>query len=210
MKKIVWFTVILFMMSCSSTRFVESWKNPEIRTFNPNKLLVVGMTNNLTAKKIFEENLKNALVQRSLNSVESSEVLGVAFTESKKSEEEIQQMIDQLGMEGFDAVMITAVKGIDENRAYNRGYYSYGNHYVRFGRYYYRYQDIYYNPGYYDDYKIYHVETSIYGFDVDENKSLIWVGSFDITNPQAMGTTIDDYVKKIVLQLEIEGLIKSL
>ena len=64
MKKLVLFIGFLIFASCSSTRFVDSWKNPEINSFTPEKVLVVGITDNLTARKIFEEELKNKFVKR--------------------------------------------------------------------------------------------------------------------------------------------------
>ena len=58
MKKLVSLIgILLLFFSCSSTRFVDSWKNEEITSFSPQKLLVIGMTDNLTARKIFEENI---------------------------------------------------------------------------------------------------------------------------------------------------------
>jgi hypothetical protein len=48
----------LLGLSCSSTHFVDRWKNEEIGRFSPVKLLIVGMTENLTTRRIFEENLK--------------------------------------------------------------------------------------------------------------------------------------------------------
>ncbi len=47
------------------------------------------MTANLTAGKIFEEQLKIEFVKRGINAYESATVLDAAFTDSKKSEEEI-------------------------------------------------------------------------------------------------------------------------
>ncbi|MEK6152263.1 hypothetical protein WIW50_03345 [Flavobacteriaceae bacterium 3-367] len=210
MKRILLWAIILVLTSCSSTRFVDSWKNSEVSALQPDKLLVIGMTDNLTARKIFEQELKTALTRRNIKAEESSIFLDGSFTESKKSQEEINAMIAELSADGFDAVMITAVKGVDENRSYTRGYYTVRYNWQRFGRYYFRYQDVYYHPGYYDDYKVYHVETSLYDIKADENKSLVWVGSFDIVNPRNITSTVDDYVEKIIQQLEQEGLIDAL
>ena len=61
--------------------------------------------------------------------------------------------------------------------------------------------------GYYNDYRVYHVETSIYNIKEDEDKSLVWVGSFDIVDPSSISATVNDYVERIVRQLEKEGLV---
>lgn len=210
MKKIIVIICLLFLTSCSTTRFVDSWRNPEVILFNPTKVLVVGMTDNLTARKIFEEDLKNAFVKRNINAIESNTVLDDTFTSSKKSEQEISKMIEKISKDGFDAVVITAVIGVDEKTSYGDGYYTVGYRWSRFGRYYSRYQDIYYTPRYYDTYNVYHVETSIYNLNGSENKALVWVGALDLVNPQKIASTVKNYVNSIIEQLEIENLIDKL
>jgi hypothetical protein len=54
---------------------------------------------------------------------------------------------------------------------------------------------------------VYHIETSIYDLKSKTKKSLIWVGSYDIVNPQNISKTVDNYVKAILTSLESEGLI---
>lgn len=208
MKKLVLIIGFLIMSSCSSTRYIDSWKNTEIDTFQPEKLLVVGMTDNFTARKIFEQDLKREFKKRNINAFESANVIDKAFTDSKKSMEEINSMIKNLSEDRFDAIIITAVKGVEDKETYTRGYYTVDYHWRRFGRYYFRFQDVYYTPGYYNNYKVYTVESTIYNINEDEDKSLVWVGAFKIVNPQKISTTVKDYVAKIIEQLEKEGLIK--
>ena len=207
MKSIILLLSIVMLSGCSSIRVVDSWKNEEVLFFKPQKLLVVGVTNNLTARKIFERRLKDEFQKRNINAFESSEVMEISFTDSKKTEEEINTMIQGLSGMGFDAIIISAVKGVDDKRNYSRGYYTIDYRWRRFGRYYYYYQDIYYNPEYYSEYKIYHVETSIYNINEMDDTSLIWVGALDLVDPQDISKTVEDYVTTIVRRLESEGLI---
>lgn len=209
MKKVLYLAVALLLTSCYSTQFVDSWKNNEIMSFEPEKLLVIGITNNLTARKIFEEDMKNALTIRGINAIDSSTELEKSFTDSQKNEEEIDALKEQLIAKGFDAIAITAVVGVDDKRDYNSGYYSFGYNWYRFGRYYYRFQNVYYTPEYYSDYKVFHIETSIYNIKADEDKSLVWVGTFNIVDPNNITSTVKDYVNRIILQLEKEGVINT-
>lgn len=210
MKKTGMIIALLILTSCSSTKFVESWRNKEVTSFEPSKILVVGMTNKLTARKIFEEELTREFSLRGINAIESTTIFNETFTDSKKSEEEIDVMIKKVSDDGFDAILITALKGVDEKRNYGSGYYGIGYRWTRFGRYYHRYQDIYYNPFYYDTYKVYHVETSIYNIKENEDKSLVWVGSLNIVDPQTITSTVKGYVANIIQQLEREKLIDEL
>ena len=209
MKNTLFIVFFILLTSCSSTQFIDSWKNKEIANFEPKKLMVVGMTANLTARKIFEEELQHAFLKRKINATTGSEVFNQGFTESKKSEAEIDTIVSKLAQEGYDAIAITAVIGVDEKMSYYPGYYSVNYRWNRFGRYYYRYQDIYYMPNYYNDYKIYHIETSLYNIAQDETKSLVWVGTFDIASPQNITTTVKDYVARIIKQMEKENVIRK-
>ena len=80
----------------------------------------------------------------------------------------------------------------------------------RFRNYYYTHQDIYYHPGYYDEYKIYHLETSLFNIKPDSERSLVWIGYIDIVDPATMEGTINDYVEEIIKSLEKENLISKL
>lgn len=208
MKNIGLFIVLFFLIiSCSSTKFIDSWKNDQVKVFTPNKLLVVGMTDNLTARKIFEKELSEAFIKRGINAKQSIEVFNNSFTTSKKTELEINEMIVKLSKDGYDAVIITALKGEDEKRIFTDRFYTVDYKWTRFGRYYYRFQDIYYTPNYSETYTVYHVETSIYNIDEDENKSLVWVGVLDIVDPQKISSTVKSYASKIIIQMEKENLI---
>ncbi len=210
MKKICLLLIPFLFLSCSSIQVVDSWKNEDIAFFKPQKLLVVGVTDNLTARIIFEEKMKNEYLKRNINAVESTKVLEASFTNSEKSEEEILDMIAGLSEKGFDAVIISAVKGIDEKNSYYPGYYTVNYNWTRFGKYYYRYQDIYYNPAYYNEFSVYRVETSIYNINEQSDKSLIWVGSLNIVDPQSIKSTVNEYVATIMKQLEKERVITPL
>ncbi len=209
MKKIVVVLTAWLLASCSSTRFVDSWKNKEITSFNPEKLLVVGMTSNLTARKIFEDELRGALVQNGINAYASNGIIDQEFTNAQRSMEEIEGMAQKLVDEGFDAIAISAVKGEDSVEDYRSGYYDVGYRRYHFGRYWYTYQGIYYTPEYYSHYKIYHVETAIYNLVGGEDRSLVWVGSFDIVDPQNITSTVNDYVARIIAQMKRDDVISD-
>ena len=148
---------------------------------------------------------------RNIYAVESTDVIDGTFTNAKKSEQEIDEMIKKIAAQGFDTVVITSIKGVDERVNYQTEYYpTIGYRWSRFGRYYYWYQDIYYRPQYYDSYKVYNVETVIYNINENDTKSLVWVGALNLVDPQTITSTVNEYVDKIIKQLEHEKLIKAL
>lgn len=211
MKKIIYaFGLLLLVLSCSSTRMVDSWKSQEYNNYRPKKVLIVGVTENLTARKKFESQLKIELKNRGVNAVESYDVFTPTFTSLKQTEEDIQKEVEKIHNNGFDAVLISAVKGVNEKTTYTGDRFVTDYYWRRFGRYYYLYQDVYFDRGYYNKYKIYNIEASLYNLKENNDKSLIWVASYNIVDPSTINTTVNDYVKAIIKSLENEGIISTI
>jgi len=68
-------------------------------------------------------------------------------------------------------------------------------------------QGIYYDTNYYDNFTVYHAETSLYCICGGKERALIWRGSIDITDPKNIEKTVDDYVKLVVIAMEEQDLI---
>jgi len=207
MKNIIYLYFVLFLSGCSSTKMVDSWKSEEYTNYQPKKVLIVGITQNLTARKLFEDQLKNEFLSRNIEAVESFEVFESSFTSAKQTEEDITKEVEKLSNKGFDAVLISAVKGVDEKTTYSGDTFVRDYYWRRFGRYYYLYQDAYFVEGYYNKYKVYNIEAALYDLKSDNEKSLVWVASYNIVDPKKIDTTVNDYVSVIIASLEKEGYI---
>jgi hypothetical protein len=210
MKSLIFILAITTFFSCSSIKTVDSWKSKNHADFKPQKVLIVGITENLTARRVFEEKLKEELNLRGIEAKESYEIFAPKFTSKKQTEEDIQEEIEKITKNGFDAILISAVKGVDEEIIHNNNYYT--NYYFRrhpFRRYYYLYQDVYFDTSYYNKYKIYHVETSLYKLKENKDKSLVWIISNKIIEPSSINTTVNEYVSVIIKTLKKDGIITS-
>ncbi|RSK41398.1 hypothetical protein [Mangrovimonas spongiae] len=201
--------VLAVFLGCSSIKMVGSWRSESYATFQPEKVLIIGITPNLTARKIFEEKIVNEFQSRGLIANTSSVIFPEKFVENKQSEIQIQQEINKIKRLGFDAIFISTVTGTDVKQSYHKPYYTSPNIYwPRFRRYYFLYQDIYYHPGYYKKYNVYYIESSLFNLKEDsKTSSLIWVGNFSMVNPQDIEYSVNDYVKRIVKALEQEQLL---
>ena len=209
MRSLVFLSLMLLLFSCSSTRFVDSWKNQTLApAFHSDKMLVLAITDNLTARQIFEEELSKALLERGVNSEKSYGVLDGVQTGAQLSEPEIDRMAADLVSRGFDAAIITSVKGVERQHLHEPATVYVYPYYGRFGRYYFYYQDIYYGPPGYQEYDVYHVESALYRLDGKEDNALVWVGSFDITDPISIRATVEDYVKSLMTQMVNDGIIR--
>ncbi|MFH6769059.1 hypothetical protein V8G56_09965 [Gaetbulibacter aquiaggeris] len=209
--KILWYLLtMVLLLNCSSTKLVDSWVDQESVNFTPKKVLVLGITDNLTARKIFEGELTKELQIRNINAVESFNVFTTSFISTKQTEDNIEKEVERLSENGFDAILISTVKGVNQKTVYSVDMYRTDYYWRRFGRYYYFYQDVYFDPGYYENYNIYNVEASLFDLKNHEDKSLVWVASYNIIDPKSINTTVKEYVKAIIETLEKEAIIPSL
>jgi len=210
MKKLCYFFLFSLLIGCSSTRLVSSWKNPDTSNFKTDKILVVGVAQNINARSLFEEKLRSQFFLRDINAVKSLEIFEPDFTLSQKSEKDIKEEVKMIKDQGFDAVLVTAVKGVENKKVSEKDYRDVNYRFNRFKDYYFIHQDIYYQPGYYEEYKVYHVESSLYSITSDAERTLVWTGSIDIIDPSKVHNTVIDFVDRIIKSLEKEQLIKKL
>ena len=169
--------------SCSTTELVDNWKNPDIDTYHPNKVLLVGMTSNIKARQKFEKQLREECESRGIEAVMSHQFLNSSFTTEKKTEEELKALEDHLINNGFDTILFTKVIGIEDKIEYKKYYDGYDNTYRKFKEDYLKYQDAFYNPDYYNEYRVYHTETSMYCICPMKDRDLIWKGYIDVFVP---------------------------
>lgn len=209
MKPLYYIVALLLLTGCSTARMTDTWVNKEYTNYQPKKVLIVGLTDNLIARKMFEEQLKTELTNRGIEAVESYDVFKPTFTSLKQTEDDIEKEVKRISNEGFDAILISAVKGVDEEVSYSGDTYRRNYYWRRFGRYYYLVQDVYLIEGYYNEYEIYHIEASLYNLKENNDKSLIWVASYDIVDPKRINSTVKNYVTAIIKSLEEQRLINE-
>ncbi|AOW20663.1 hypothetical protein [Urechidicola croceus] len=210
MKRLFFLIILLAMFSsCTTTQLVDNWKNPDINIFETSKILIVGITSNKKARKEYEKRLKNEYELRGIDAVMSIDILDDEFTFDEKSPSELAKVEDQLIEDGFDAILLTKVIGVEDRIAFNQSYEDEKNLDRNFKDEYYMYQDIYYNPEYYEQYAVYHAETSLYCICATEDRELIWKGYIDVVDPSSVKETVKDYVNLVMYALEEQQLINK-
>lgn len=210
MKYINTLFLCLLLTSCSTTELVENWKNPDIDAYSPNKVLLIGMTSNLEARQQFEKQLQTEFASRGIESVMSLELFNPSFTTVKQTEEALKTLETQLINDGFDTILFTKVIGVEDKIEYKKDFDDYNNTYKKFSDDYLKYQDAYYNPDYYDEYTVYHTETSMYCICPTKARELIWKGYIDIMDPQSISESVNDYIRLVIVVLEEQQLISPI
>ncbi|WP_190810991.1 hypothetical protein [Flagellimonas sp. S3867] len=199
--------IILLLSSCASTQLVSNWKNPDYVIFDASKVLIVGMTQNEDARIDFETKLRREFRKRDVEAMRSVDLFDVSFTNSAKSEEELDDVEQQLLDKDFDAILFTKVIGSEDFTKFRKRMSEIDGLYGKFRDDYLEYQPIYYETDYYDKYTVYHAETSLYCICVDKERELIWRGAIDITDPINIEKTVEEYIKLIVFALEEQDII---
>ena len=199
----------LLFFNCSSTSLTKHWINPNYTTFIPKNILVIGVTPDLNVRKIFEFQLIRELNARQVNALQSHVVFEESFQDSKKTEAEIEAQLNKLISAGYDAILISVVKAVENNVSYSGKSYTLDYRLRKFIGYYLAYQDAYFNQEYYDSYNVYTIETSLYSLKKDSNKSRIWSSTYDIVDPTNTRKSTNHYIKKIIKSLEKEGFISK-
>lgn len=200
----------LLLVSCNSTQLIESWKNPEIISYAPSKVFIMGITSNAEARQKFETKLKDELEIRGIEAVRSLDVLDPSFKTRRITESEMDELEADLLRDGFDTVLLSKIIGVEDKIVYKENYDDYDETHKKFREDYLKYQDIYYNPDYYDEYTIYHAETSMHCICPTEEKTLIWKGYIDILDPKSGDKTITNYVNIVIAVLEDQQLISPI
>ncbi|AXG70777.1 hypothetical protein KORDIASMS9_03023 [Kordia sp. SMS9] len=207
MKTFSLLAIVLLMVSCGSIKSGESWKNPEFTEFNPKNVLVVGVTPDFEARSNFEFLLVRELNARNINAIQSTVVFEKLFQDATQTEAEIEAQINTLLTEGYETVLVSAVKGVRENESRSGASPRFDYSLQQFLGGYLASRDDYFDQDDYKRYQVFYVETSIYNLQKDKEKSLVWFGSYNIIDPADIAKTTDDYVKKIIKSMEKEKVI---
>lgn len=203
----VLFFLSIFLNSCTTVDLVSSWKNPDVDTLTVAKVLIIGMTPNVEARKQFEKMVKEEYTARGVEAVMSLELLDPNFMFDDKPSKQIKIIENILTSNFYDAILFTKVKGVEDRIVYNENFDSKEYLDVKFKDDYNKHEKILNDPKYYDKYKVYHVETSLYCICPTKDRELVWKGSINIIDPTSIEETVNDYVNVLLLALEEQYLV---
>jgi hypothetical protein len=204
---ILFLIVLITLGSCSSSKLVEQWKNPETPIFQANKVMVIGITANVESRRLFEQKLVSALEKEDIIAVKSIDFFDQSFTSNEKTEKELNKIESQLLDAGFDAVLFSKVTGSESKVTLVNSFKNINNSLSSFRDYFYENQHVYFKEHQPQFYNIYHTETSLYCICPHKERELLWKGSIDIIDPQKTKRAVNDYVKTLLNKLEEQQLL---
>ena len=186
-------------ISCATqTEISGVWKSESPTTHPMNQILVIGIAENDTNRRIFEDSFSEALGEQGVNAAPSYRILPDSERLSKES---IQQAIHGRGIQG---VLVTRLVQVDEHEKYvppttyvKPGYYGRGL-YGYYGRGY----EVVHQPGYTVHTTIVRLETHLYDASSAE---LLWAAHSDTINPRSIDDGIQSVTEKLSKRLAADG-----
>lgn len=208
MKKLITlFLVTTMIYGCSSVQLVDSYKDPDVVIFHAFKVLVVGLSQDDEARVTFESMMVEEFLDRDVEAMRSIDIFDVEFTSAVRSEEELDEVEQQLLDKDFDAILFSKVVGVENHRSIRQQVRDAEDYYQTFSENYLWSRNQVMNQEMEQSFPIYHVETSLYCICPGKKRQLIWRVLIDITDPKDMKAVVKDYVQLLLTAMEEEDII---
>ncbi|MCK5815592.1 MAG: hypothetical protein KAH07_06580 [Flavobacteriaceae bacterium] len=228
MKKIKYISLLVITLSlftnCVSTvEIFDQWEGETLGAAENQKVLIVNKTNNKDSKERFEKDLV-ARFEKSGIKAEAAHAIFPSLESKKRSEEEIDKLIQKLKDAGFTSIVISGLKGKIEmsettttggyDKEMNTGegigvsLYNYSYHYYGFGSFYggiynSNVGSIYIEPeSNTTSYNVYTLEVVTYDLTKKKEEHVAGVLTVKVTDPRSYEEIVDSYTKMIVKQFK--------
>lgn len=200
------FIIMLFMVSCSSSRITNSWKSDSIPEKKFNKIIVVSIIagSDWAIRDKMETHLVGDLSDKGYTAISAIKEYGPKYFENMKEAE----VLDKLSNSGVDAVITVVLLDKNKERYYvpGRVYYSPYTIYQRnFWGYYTTIYERIYTPGYYQVDTKYFWESNFYDL---KNKNLLYTVQTETFDPESVEILAHEYGLLIVNDMNKKAALK--
>lgn len=219
---LVFFAFSFVFQNCGSVKVRDAWSAEEetVAKFKEKKILVLARTADNTSRIAFEEALANELNARNYKATESFKKFPKIYTNKEITEERIAFVESILDSEGYNGIVIVAVKNQESTTTTSSsgvymgvsGGYGYPGYYGGFNNYYrtpYAYGPYYNSFGGYvptststSTSTTYVLETVFYNLDEPQENQLVAVVTSELEDPKEAYKTAQKYVETMVKAFE--------
>ena len=211
-KLILSITLILLFSGCSSVEVLNSWKADNADAVRDNNFIVIARTANKQVRIALENEIVKQLTERGMKATASFTRFPKLNPDQEVTEERKSEIITILENEGYNAVVLTVVKDVQEltKTTQEGGGYAGGNYYGYYPRYYGGFYGYYNHPMSYSTMGVYEpttyttttqqnyvLETVIYNLDETEENQLVAVVTSKVEDPANTANAAEQYVKAI-------------
>jgi hypothetical protein len=192
---------VFFLAACAGTKFLSVWKDSAYSGGILQKILIVGVSDKLSNRRIFEDELAGQLKSHGTEAISSATVIP---TMKEIDETVIKEAALKLKA---DAVLITHLEGVSEKTVYHPPVYDYSANpgYNRFGYYYRSVHQHVYTPGYVATYQYVRLENKLYE---TATEKLLWAATSETFDPDSVNAVVESLSKIVIKSLKESGLIR--
>ena len=167
--------------------------------------MVVALTQNVDAKSTIENDLSTALNGRGVLATKSIDIFPPSFSKVVGKEEMMRRIRRNTALHAVVAVSLIRRETASH---YVPGSYGYAPVYNYYGRFWgsYLWYPAFYSPGYYEQDKIYYLETNVYDVKTEE---LIWSAQSETYNPENLSGFSRELANLITDRLIKDGIFHS-
>jgi uncharacterized protein YqkB len=199
MKKL-FIPIFLIIFSCSSTKIVSTWSEPnkKVKISNLKKVLVMARFKTETSNRKAEDNMVEYL--------NGSGIQSYNYLKSNFNKENIDAIRTKIKKDDFDGVVTMRLIDVDQEQIAQRAITNrYPNNYRDFNNYFYDSQMSYENPNYYVTTKVYTIETNVYSIKADK---IIWSALTETTDPIGVEKMTAEIAKVVYNQMVKDSFVK--
>ncbi len=191
----------------TSTRVMGSYTSPDAANKSYSKVMVVGLTSNVVARRNVEDQIVAALVKNGISATASVNEFPPSYMQKQPTKDEVLERIRE---EGHDAVLTVGLLDQRTETRYVPGTTSYApmsryGYYGTFGGYYSTMYPTFYDPGYYTTDQTYVVETNLYDA---QTEKLIWSAQTETYDPSSAESGARSMAAAIADRMGSDGITK--
>lgn len=208
-KLTIFIALAALLAGCSTTtEITSSWRKPNATADNFDHIFVAALSSNIAAKQAVENGIQEQLQQRGIKVDKSLDAFPPDFNNNNAQRKDL--VLSRIQGTGADGILTIALLKEDTETHYRRGSgmwnpgLRYG-YYNSFWNYYNNWYPALYDPGYYDETKVYYLETNLYNAKTEQ---LIWTAQSKTYDPTSINSFLKGYLKTIQEQMMKDGLIR--
>jgi hypothetical protein len=207
-KTAIYLTLAAALGACSTPTMVSSsWRKPNATADGYHNIFVAALTRQASTKEAIENGLQNLLQQKGLTVEKSADVFPPTF--SNQTGQQHDMVLSKVQGTNADGILTVNILRRETETHYipGSGYWNPGvrwGYYNRFWSYYNNWYPTVYSPGYYDQTKVYYIETNLYNAKTEE---LIWTAQSRTYDPTNIDSFLKGYVNAIYDRMVKDGLI---
>jgi hypothetical protein len=207
-KSILCMAIATMLGACSTPTMVSSsWRKPNATANGFHNIFIAALTKEVSTKESLENGLQGLLQQKGLTIEKSVDVFPPTFsTQNGQQRDLVMSRIQTTNADGILTIALLR-KETESHYVPGSGYWNPGlryGYYNRFWSYYNNWYPMVYSPGYYDQTKIYYIETNLYNAKTEE---LIWTAQSRTYDPTNINSFLKGYVDAIYDRMVKDGLV---